>query len=114
VSWIVLNSLMINNHAIGFGANPAAPGTAGGGSGGAIYTDGDKYSLTVAGTIIRNGYAREGGGAIFFVSNNNTGTLTIKDSTLHNNPSGVFWTRPYVGIYYHSSGHPNVIHSTIN
>ena len=114
VSWIVLNSLMINNHAIGFGANPAAPSTAGGGSGGAIYTDGDKYSLTVAGTIIRSNYAREGGSAIFFVSNNNTGTLTIKDSTLHANPNGKFWTPPYVGIYFHSSGHPKVIHSTIN
>jgi hypothetical protein len=114
VSWVVLNSLMINNRAIGFGANPAPHGSAGGGSGGAIYTDGDKYSLVVAGTIMRNNTAREGGGAIFYVSNDNTGTLTIKDSTLHRNPSGVFWTRPYVGIYYHSSGHPKVIHSTIN
>ncbi|SRR5712691_2262124 len=114
VSWVVLNSLMVNNKAIGFGANPAANGTKGGGSGGAIYTDGDKYSLVVAGTIMHSNFAREGGGAIFYVSNDNTGTLTIKDSTLHNNPSGVFWTRPYPGIYYHSSGHPKVIHSTIN
>jgi hypothetical protein len=114
VSWVVLNSLMINNNAIGFGANPAPPGSAGGGSGGAIYNDGDKYSLVVAGTIMRDNTAREGGGAIFYVSNDNTGTLTIKDSTLHRNPSGVFWTRPYVGIYFHSSGHPKVIHSTIN
>ncbi len=68
----------------------------------------------VAGTIMRDNFAREGGGAIFYVSNDNTGTLTIKDSTLHHNPSGVFWTRPYVGIYFHSSGHPKVIHSTIN
>jgi hypothetical protein len=114
VSWVVLNSLMVNNKAIGFGANPAPSGSKGGGSGGAIYTDGDKYSVVVAGTIMHSNFAREGGGAIFYVSNNNTGTLTIKDSTLHNNPSGVFWTRPYTGIYYHSSGHPKVIHSTIN
>jgi hypothetical protein len=114
VSWVVLNSLMINNKATGFGANPASGGTQGGGSGGAIYTDGDKYSVLVAGTIMHTNFAREGGGAIFFVSDDNTGTLTIKDSTLHNNPSGVFWTRPYPGIYFHSSGHPKVIHSTIN
>jgi hypothetical protein len=114
VSWQVYDSVMINNKAIGFGANPEAPGTSGGGSGGAIYTDGDTYSVLVAGTIIENNLAREGGGAIFFVSDDNTGTLTIKDSTLRNNPSGVFWTRPYPGIYYHSSGTPKIIHSTIH
>jgi hypothetical protein len=115
VSWTVLDSVMTNNKAIGHGANPASSGSPGGGSGGAIYTDGDHYSLTVEGTIIRNNYAREGGGAIFFVSDNNTGTLTIKNSTLHHNPSAGFWTRPYPGIFFQSSGHrPKVIHSTIN
>jgi hypothetical protein len=114
VSWVVTNSVMTNNKAIGFGANPAASGTTGGGSGGAIYTDGDKYKLKVVGTVIRNNHAREGGGAIFYVSDNNTGWLTIKNSTLHGNPSAVFWTRPYPGIYFHSAGHPRVVNSTIN
>ena len=113
VSWVVLNSVMVNNDATGYGANPAAPGTPGGGSGGAIYTDGNRYSVTVAGTVIRGNHAREGGGAIFFVSDSNTGTLTIKNSTLAGNPSAVFWTRPYPGIYFHSSGHPRVINSTL-
>ena len=113
VSWVVLNSLFTNNRAIGFGANPADSGTAGGGSGGSIYTDGNKYKVRIEGTVIRGGHAREGGGAIFFVSNNNTGWMTIKNSTLHNNPSAVFWTRPYPGIYFHSSGHPRVINSKI-
>ena len=113
VSWQVYDSVMTNNKAIGFGANPEASGTKGGGSGGAIYTDGDTYSVLVAGTIIENNSAREGGGAIFFVSDNNTGTLTIKDSALRKNPSGVFWTRPYPGIYFHSSGTPKIINSTI-
>jgi hypothetical protein len=36
VSWVVLNSLMTHNRAIGRGANPARGGTPGGGSGGAI------------------------------------------------------------------------------
>ncbi|HEX3390442.1 MAG TPA: hypothetical protein VHT94_15505, partial [Streptosporangiaceae bacterium] len=99
---------------IGYGANPATSGTAGGGSGGAIYTDGDKYKLKVVGTVIRNNHAREGGGAIFYVSNNYTGWLTIKNSTLHDNPSAVFWTRPYPGIFFHSAGHPRVVNSTIN
>ena len=114
VSWVVTNSVMTGNKAIGFGANPAASGTAGGGSGGAIYTDGDKYKLKIVGTVIRNNHAREGGGAIFYVSNNNTGWLTIKNSTLHDNPSAVFWTRPYPGIYFHSAGHPRVINSHLS
>jgi hypothetical protein len=113
VSWVVVNSVMTNNRAIGYGANPASAGTPGGGSGGAIYTDGDKYKLKVEGTVIRDNHAREGGGAIFFVSNNYTGWLTIKNSALRGNPSAVFWTRPYPGIFFHSSGHPRVVNSTI-
>jgi hypothetical protein len=48
------------------------------------------------------------------VSDNNTGTLTIDHSTLHHNPSAGFFTRPFLGIFFHSSGHPKVISSTIN
>jgi hypothetical protein len=114
VNWEVLNSLMTGNRAIGWGANPAAPGTPGGGSGGAIYTDGDNYNVVIAGTIIRNDNAREGGGAVFFVVDNNDGTLTVKDSTLHHNPSGEFFTAGFPGIFFDSSGHPIVIDSTIN
>ena len=113
VSWVVLNSVMVNNDATGFGANPAARGTPGGGSGGAIYTDGNRYSVSIQDTIVRGNYAREGGGAIFFVSDNNTGRLTIRNSRLIGNPSGRFWTRPYAGIYFHSSGRPRVINSTL-
>src|SRR3984885_14835444 len=75
VSWVVLNSLMTGNQAIGVGANPAQAGTPGGGSGAAIYTDGDQYTVTVGGTVIEDNTAREGGGAIFFVSDDNTGAL---------------------------------------
>jgi hypothetical protein len=113
-NWDVINSVMTENKAIGWGANPARPGTPGGGSGGAIYTDGDNYNVLVEGSIISNNSAREGGGAIFFVVDNNKGKLTIKDSTLHNNPSGEFFTAGYPGIFFHSSGHPIVINSTIN
>jgi predicted outer membrane repeat protein len=72
-----------------------------------------KYKLRVEGTVIRNNHAREGGGAIFFVSNNYTGWLTIKNSTLHGNPSAGFWTRPYPGIFFHSSAHPRVVNSSL-
>ena len=46
VSWVVLNSVFSHNSAIGRGANPARGGTPGGGSGGAIYTDGNQFTVT--------------------------------------------------------------------
>jgi len=98
-NFAVYNSLLTGNKAIGFGANPAASGTAGGGSGGAIYTDGNGYNLLIDGTVMSGNTAREGGGAIFFVVNADGGTLTIDDSTLSDNPSGEFQNAP--GIFDH-------------
>jgi hypothetical protein len=92
--WDVFNSFFANNRAIGWGQNPKQAGTPGGGSGGAIYTDGDAYNVLIDGTIMRNNSAREGGGAIFFVVDADGGTLTIKYSRLHNNPSGEFQNAP--------------------
>jgi hypothetical protein len=114
VTWRVLNSVMTGNKAIGWGANPAQQGTPGGGSGGAIYTDGDKYTVTVAGTVVAGNHAREGGGAIFFVSNNRTGTLRIEHSALHRNPSAGFETAGYPGIFFHGRGKPMVLDSTLS
>ncbi|BBH66674.1 hypothetical protein ACTI_33590 [Actinoplanes sp. OR16] len=107
-SWIVLNSYFSGNKAIGHGKNPPDPGTPGGGSGGAIYMDGAKIALTLNGTLIEKNSAAEGGGAVFFVSNDRTGTLTVKDSTLRSNPSGTFETSGYPGIFYIGSGDPVV------
>jgi hypothetical protein len=90
----VINSVLTSNKAIGWGANPAQAGTAGGGSGGAIYTDGTSYDLTVDGTVMRDNTAREGGGGIFFVVNSGGGTLRIESSTLHGNSSGQFQNAP--------------------
>ncbi|HEX4829475.1 MAG TPA: hypothetical protein VH478_00090 [Trebonia sp.] len=99
----VVNSLFAGDKAIGWGANPAAAGTAGGGSGGAIYTDGTGYDLTVAGTDMHGNTAREGGGAIFYVVNSGAGTLAIDSSTLADNPSGAFQNAP--GIFDSVDGH---------
>jgi hypothetical protein len=90
----VINCLMTGNRAIGFGANPAKAGTPGGGSGGAIYTDGTGYDLDISGTVMRGNSAREGGGGIFFVVNSGGGTLRIESSTLQDNPSGAFQNAP--------------------
>ncbi len=103
VTWDVINCVMTGNDAVGNGANPAQGGTPGGGSGGAIYTDGNTYTVTVAGTIIENNNANEGGGAIFFVSNDHTGSLYISGSTLKHNKSGKFQNFP--GIFFLGKSH---------
>ncbi len=113
VSWVVLNSVLSYNSAVGRGANPAKGGTPGGGSGGAIYNDGNTYTLTVAGSIIQNNHANEGGGAIFFVSNDHTGNLTIDSSTLTGNPNDGFHTAGFPGIFYLGQHPPTVTNSTL-
>jgi hypothetical protein len=114
VSWVVRDSTFTGNQAIGDGANPAQAGTPGGGSGGAIYTDGDAYTVTVDGSVITGNSAREGGGALFFVSNDKTGTLTIEQSRLHDNPNAGFQTAGYPGIFFLGQGHPVVLSSSVS
>jgi hypothetical protein len=115
VSWVVRNSAFTNNKAIGHGANPARGGAPGGGSGGAIYCDGDTYTLRIVHTTMTHNRAREGGGAIFFVSNDGTATMAIKHSSLHRNPSKGFGTAGYPGIFFESGHHhPKVVDSTID
>ena len=113
VSFSVLNSEFSHNRAIGFGANPSRPGTPGGGSGGAIYNDGNQFDLELCGTTINNNTANEGGGAIFFVSNNRSGTLSIRNSRLTNNPSDGFETNGLPGIFYLGNGQPSIIDSVL-
>ncbi len=111
VSWLVTDSEFRNNKAIGRGANPASAGTPGGGSGGAIYLDGNLFTLELLRTTIEGNVAREGGGAVFFVSNDRTGTLSIKDSTLRDNPSLGF--ENYPGIFFLGQGEPKITGSTV-
>jgi hypothetical protein len=113
VSYTVINSLFTHNRAIGTGANPAEAGTPGGGSGGAIYNDGNRFQLRVTGSKLVQNRAREGGGAIFFVSNDLTGTLRITNSVLRLNPSLKFETKGYPGIFYLGNGLPLVSGSTL-
>jgi hypothetical protein len=111
VSWTVLNSVFLWNKAIGHGANPNPPGTPGGGSGGAIYTDGDTYTVRVAGTLMRHNHAKEGGGAIFYVSNDHSGRLHLRWSTLEHNVSARFQNAP--GIYFLGKGSIDARHTIL-
>ena len=113
VQWDVLNSEFTDNQAIGWGANPASGGTPGGGSGGAIYLDGRDDNVLIAGTVMDDNGAREGGGAVFDVVDTGWGALTFNESHLHNDVSGEFQTFP--GVYYDMDGHdrpPVMIKST--
>lgn len=97
VSWTVLNSLFINNKATGSGANPPKAGKPGGGNGGAIYNDGNTMTLKVKGTKIANNRSNgEGGSAIFFVSNDRSGSVEVTDSKIKNNTGDGFSTHPSI------------------
>jgi hypothetical protein len=115
VSWIILNSLFSYNQAIGNGGNPADTGTPGGGSGGAIYNDGNTMTLSLCGTLIENNTVKAYGGAIFFVSNSHTGTINITDSVIRNNPGGSWYPNPNApGISMHEDTVVNIVNSTIS
>ena len=67
----------------------------------------------MAGSVISGNTAREGGGAIFYVSNDRTGTLRIEDSQLQDNPSGAFHNFPGT-IFYLGHGNPVVTGSVLS
>jgi hypothetical protein len=113
VSYTVINSHFSHNRAIGDGANPAQAGTPGGGSGGAIYNDGNTFTLSLCGTEVRDNHAHEGGGAIFFVSNDRSGSLVLTDSLLCQNPSDGFETEGFPGIFVLAAGDPEVTRSSL-
>ena len=91
VSWSIINSLFSYNQAVGDGGNPAKAGTQGGGSGGAIYNDGNTMTLSLCGTRIEYNQVKAYGSAIFFVSNDHTGNITIDRSTITNNIGGSWY-----------------------
>jgi hypothetical protein len=113
VSYAVIDSAFTNNLAIGTGANPAEPGTPGGGSGGAIYNDGDTYALSLCGTRLAHNVANEGGGAIFYVSNDESGSVVIQDSVLSDNPSHQFESDGFPGMFVIARGLPAIVHSIL-
>ncbi len=108
-SYTLINSLFTDDQAVGHGANSGQ-----GGNGGAVYNDGNTYALSLCGDHFEQNHANEGGSAIFYVSNDKTGSFTIQDSLLENNPKGTFETAAYPGIYVIAKpGNPVVTNSTI-
>jgi hypothetical protein len=93
VSWTIINSLFSHNHAIGTGGNPPQNGSAGGGSGGAIYNDGNEMTLSLCGVAINDNDVVQHGAAIFFVTNNHTGDVRIDQSVITRNTGGSWYTQ---------------------
>jgi predicted outer membrane repeat protein len=114
VSWTVLNSrFLLGNRATGIGANPSRAGSPGGGSGGAIHNDGDQMSLSVGGSLFESNHANEGGGAIFFVSDDRSGTMAIRHSTLQRNRNDRFQTPGLPGIVFLGARRPTISRSVL-
>jgi len=111
VSWTIINCLFSYNRAIGNGGNPQRDGTPGGGSGGAIYNDGNKMTLSISGTLIEFNEVNDYGAAIFFVTNDHTGDISIDHSVIRNNIGGSWHIKP--GISMHSDTKCTITESTI-
>ena len=112
VSWTIINCLFTHNRAIGNGGNPAENGTPGGGSGGAIYNDGNTMTLNVLGTRIELNKVNAYGSAIFFVSNDHSGNIRIDQSVIVNNIGGS-WYPVYPQISMHADTRIEVTNSII-
>ncbi|WP_084039586.1 S-layer homology domain-containing protein [Demequina sp. NBRC 110053] len=91
----IADSTFTGNVATGQGASDGR-----GGNGGAVYFDGTNQNVTIARSTITSNMAPEGGPAVFYVSNNPTGSLTIQDSTLTGNTGQSFYTSPYRSIFF--------------
>jgi hypothetical protein len=112
VSWTIINSVFSYNRATGNGGNPAKSGTSGGGSGGAIYNDGNTMTLSIYGTKIEQNKVNAYGSAIFFVTNDHSGNIKIDNSTIQNNIGGS-WYPKYPGISMHDDTKIEVTNSVI-
>ena len=112
VSWNIINCLFSYNRATGNGGNPAKSGSKGGGSGGAIYNDGNTMTLSIAGTKIEQNKVNAFGSAVFFVTNDHSGNIKIDNTTIQNNIGGS-WYPKYPGISMHDDTRIEVTNSVI-
>jgi len=108
VSWNIYNSVFSYDTAVGHGANSGM-----GGNGGAIYNDGNEIVMNLVSSLLENDKANEGGSAVFFVSNDRSGSIDITDSIARSNPKGTFETPGLPGFYVLAKGPANVVNSQI-
>jgi hypothetical protein len=80
----------------------------GGGSGGAIYNDGNTMTLSLCGCRIEHNQVNAYGSAIFFVTNDLSGNIIIKNSVIRNNIGGSWYVLPGISM------HPDTRRDTVN
>jgi hypothetical protein len=85
VSYQIVDSIFSGNQATGRGMNDGVPG---GGNGGAIYNDGNTYTLSICRSQFTNNSANELAGAVFYVSNDLSGDLVVQSSAFSANAEG--------------------------
>lgn len=107
VSWTIINSLFTHNRATGNGASKGN-----GGSGGAIYNDGNTMTLSIAGSKLEYNKVNAHGSAIFFVTNDHSGNIKIDNSIIQNNIGGS-WYPKYPAISMHDDTKISVTNSVI-
>lgn len=113
VSWTIINCLFSYNEAVGNGGNPAKSGTSGGGSGGAIYNDGNKMTLKLLGTRIEHNKVNAFGSGIFFVTNDHSGDIILDNTVIENNIGGS-WYPVIPGVSMHSDTKITRTNSKVN
>lgn len=111
VNWSIWNSLFVGNEAVGNGGNPQDEGTPGGGSGGAIYNDGNTQTLSICGSRFEKNKVNAFGAAIFFVSNNHDGLVRMTDSRVSGNIGGSWHNLP--GIAMHDDTRTEIVRSVL-
>lgn len=107
----IFNSTFVNNRTTACCGNPTTSGT-GGGSGGAIYMDGMKLELGVHNVEFIDNACLAHGSAIFFVSNDHAGKLTIEDSLFRNNAEGEGNWYPEPDISMHDDTDRTIVRTT--
>ncbi|MGL5826372.1 MAG: hypothetical protein ACRCYU_16410, partial [Nocardioides sp.] len=74
--------------------------------------DGNRIRLTIRRSEFIGNAAREAGSAIFFVSNDRTGTMTLSRSALAGNVSEGFDTPGLPGIFFLGGQPPRIVNGT--
>lgn len=107
----VYNSTFVNNRTTACCGNPTTSGT-GGGSGGAIYMDGVRLRLELHRAELAGNACRAHGSAVFFVSNDHQGVLTITDSLFKDNAEGEGSWYPEPDISMHDDTRRSITNTT--
>jgi len=110
-NFFIYNSTFENNSTTACCGNPATSGT-GGGSGGAIYMDGMLLQLELHNVQLTDNSCQAHGSAIFFVSNDHKGVLTITDSLFRNNAEGSGNWYPVPDISMHDDTQRSITNTT--